>query len=113
MMKFFHNPRCRKSREALVLINEKGLDIDVVQYLKNPPSFEEFQIIIQKMRLKPIDLVRKNELLFKERFKGKEFSDDERINVLIENPKLIERPILVTENAAIIGRPPEDVLKVL
>lgn len=109
MMKIYHNPRCRKSRETLALIEEEGVDYEVVEYLKEIPSKEELNQLLAKLNMKPEDLLRKGEKVFKENFKGKKFADEEWIQIMIENPKLIERPIVVKGNKAVIGRPPETV----
>lgn len=108
-MKIYHNPRCRKSRETLAILKEKGADFEVVEYLKNTPTKDELKMVLSLLQVKPIDIIRKGESIFKEQFKGKDFSDEEWLNILIENPKLIERPIVITEKQAVIGRPPENV----
>ena len=109
MIQIYHNPRCRKSREALDLLETAGVDLEVIEYLKVPLSAEELKAILDKLEISPVDLVRKGEAVYKEKFKGNEYSDDEWINIMIENPKLIERPIAVKVDEAIIGRPPENV----
>lgn len=108
-MKILHNPRCRKSRETLEIIQEQNLDVQIIEYLKNTPSKEELKRIINLLKIQPFDLIRKGEQEFKDNFKGKELSDDEWINVMVTYPKLIERPIVFTANKAVIGRPPENV----
>lgn len=113
MLKIYHNPRCSKSRETLELINEKGEEVEVVEYLKNNPSKKELKDILMKLNLKPEQIVRKTEKIYKEKLKGMKFSDEEWLQVLIENPILIERPIVVKNNRAVIGRPPENVLKLM
>ena len=112
-MIIYHNPRCRKSRETLQLIKDKGITVEIVEYLNT--SLSEFQLkdILSKLGMKAIEIVRKGEPVFKENFKGKDFSEDQWIRILAENPILIERPIVVKENEAVIGRPPENVLKLL
>ncbi len=112
-MKIYHNPRCRKSREGLAILKEITTDFEIVEYLKNPPSFEELSELIKKLNIKPIELVRKNEAIWKENYKGKELSDKEIIKAMAENPKLIERPIVITETKAIVGRPPEIIKTIL
>ena len=112
-MKIYHNPRCRKSREGLAILQEMNKDFEIVEYLKNPPSFEELSKLIKKLNIKPIELVRKNEAIWKENYKGKELTDDEIIKAMTENPKLIERPIVITEKTAIVGRPPEIIRTIL
>ncbi len=109
----YHNPRCSKSRQALSLLESKGNKPIVVEYLKNPLTTEQLSQIINELNIKPIDLVRKNESIWKENYKGKELSDDEIIKVMISNPILIERPIVSSSKGAAVGRPPENVLSVL
>jgi arsenate reductase len=110
-LKIYHNPRCQKSRQTLELIRSKGQEPEIVEYLKDVPTKKELELILAKLHLKPTDILRTKEQLFKEKFKGKKFTDDEWIAVMIENPVLIERPIVVKGNKAVIGRPPENVLE--
>lgn len=112
-MKIYHNPRCQKSRETLKLINDAGVHVEIVEYLKNTPSKEELQDLISKLGITPVQLLRKSESVFKESYKGKEFSDEEWVEIMIENPKLIERPIVVDGEKAVLGRPPENVKELL
>ncbi len=112
-MKIYHNPRCAKSRETLALITKAGKDFEIVEYLKTPPSFAELKDLLVRLHLKPEQILRKSEALFKERFKDKKFNDDEWITIMTENPILIERPIVVKGNKAVLGRPPENVLTLL
>jgi arsenate reductase len=109
----YHNPRCSKSRQALSLLESKGNKPIVVEYLKNPLTTEQLSQIINELNIKPIDLVRKSESIWKENYKGKELSDDELIEAMISNPKLIERPIVSSSKGTVVGRPPENVLSVL
>ncbi|MDH5655980.1 MAG: arsenate reductase (glutaredoxin), partial [Spirochaetia bacterium] len=102
-MKILHNPRCSKSRQALTALQEKGAEIEIVEYLKNPPSAAALKKILKLMGKKPEEIIRKNEALFKEKYKGKTFKDDEWIKILAENPVLIERPIVYTEKKAVLG----------
>lgn len=108
-MIIYHNPRCRKSRETLALIHEAGLVPTIVKYLEDPPSFQEIERILMQLGKRPIEIIRKGEAIYKEHFKGKELSDQEWIQAMIEHPKLIERPIVVEGERAVIGRPPENV----
>lgn len=112
-MEIFHNPRCSKSRQALSLLHEKGANPEIVLYLETPPSEEELKEILSKLNVRPEELVRKGETLYKENFKDQKFTDDEWIKILSENPKLIERPIMINGDKAVIGRPPENVLEIL
>ena len=112
-MKIYHNPRCSKSRQTLSLIKEKGVEVEIIEYLKVIPSEKELNSIIKLLGIKPEKLLRKGEADYKENFKGKILSDDEWISAMVQYPKLIERPIVVSDNKAILGRPPENVLDLL
>ncbi|MBL0012429.1 MAG: arsenate reductase (glutaredoxin) [Flavobacterium sp.] len=105
MVTIFHNPRCGKSRECLAFLNQEKEDIDVVNYLVNPPTFEELSSIIQVLRIKPIELVRQKESIWISDFKHKSMSDSEVIQAMVQHPILIERPIVINENKAVIARP--------
>jgi len=108
-----HNPRCRKSREAVNFLNEQGHEVEIIEYLKELPSRSELELLLAKLNLKPHDLIRTGELVYKERFKGKKFNDDEWLDIIIEHPKLIERPIVIRGNKAVIGRPIERVIELV
>lgn len=112
-IKIYHNPRCGKSRDTLKLLESKGIKPEIVLYLENPPTKTELKEIINLLGIKPIDLIRKGESEFKENYKGKALSDDEWIDAMLEFPKLIERPIVITNGKAALGRPPENVLEIL
>jgi arsenate reductase len=107
----YHNARCSKSREALALLTEKGIETEVVEYLKTPLTKKVLKNLLMKLNLKPIDIIRTNEDIFKKKFKGKNFKDEEWIQILIENQTLLQRPIVVDEYKAVIARPPESVLE--
>ena len=109
----YHNPRCGKSRETLKLLNERGENVQVIEYLKYCPSFDDLKVIISKLGLKPAEIIRKGEKIYKEQYKGKDLTDDEWIQAMIENPILIERPIVVKDGKAAVGRPAENVLDIL
>ncbi|WP_438977330.1 arsenate reductase (glutaredoxin) [Polaribacter sp.] len=111
MIKIYHNPRCRKSREGLQILENSGKEFEIIKYLEDIPSEEELTKIIKILNINPIQLVRKNEKVWKENYKGKDLSDHEIVNAMIENPKLIERPIVINNNKAVIGRPPETILE--
>lgn len=113
MIKIYHNPRCGKSREGLQILENSGKDFEVIKYLENVPSFEELKSIIEKLGIKPIDLVRQKEKIWIENFKGKTMSDNETISAMISNPILIERPIVVNGNKVAIGRPPQNIAEIL
>jgi len=108
-MKIYHNPRCTKSRETLQLLKDNNIEIEIVEYLKEVPTYKEIEVLLQKLNMKAIDLVRRGEPVFKEKFKGKNFEEEEWIQLMTEYPKLIERPIVVRGNKAVIGRPPSNV----
>ena len=109
----YHNPRCRKSREALSFLEEKAYKIIIVEYLKDLLSKEELKLLLEDLSIKPIELVRKNESIWKQQFKGKDLSDTAIIEAMIQNPKLIERPIVKSKKGAVIGRPLERVQEVI
>lgn len=113
MIKIYHNPRCRKSREGLQIVEESGQDFEIVKYLDDVPSKEELSTLIEKLGISLLDLVRKNEAIWKENYKGKTLSDEEVISAMVKNPKLIERPIVVNGNRAVLGRPPEQIKSIL
>jgi arsenate reductase len=108
-----HNPRCNKSREALSLLQEENCEIEIIEYLKTIPTKKELKTILSKLGLKAVNIVRKKETLYLEKFKNKTFTNEEWIQLLIENPILIERPIVIDGYKAIIGRPPELVIDLL
>ena len=113
MIQILHNPRCGKSREGLAILEESGKEFEIIKYLENNPSKKELQEIIKKLNVEPLKLVRQNETIWKDNFKNKNLSDDEIINAMIENPILIERPIVINGNKAIIGRPPTDIITII
>jgi arsenate reductase len=113
MIKIYHNNRCSKSREACSILQESGEEFETIEYLKTPPSEKDIKELLKKLGLKASDIVRKGELLYKEKFATKKLSESEWIKVLSENPILIERPIVVKGKMAVIGRPPEKVLELL
>lgn len=109
----YHNPRCSKSRETLALLSDKGLDPIVIEYLKEPPSADELRAILKKLKMSPRDLMRKGEAVYKELgLDDAKFDDDGLIRAMVENPILIERPIVVYGGKAKIGRPPASVLDI-
>ena len=113
MIKIYHNNRCSKSRLGLGAIEASGKEFEIVKYLEDIPSKEELKNIISLLSIKPIELVRKNEAIWKEKFKGKDLTDSEIIDAMLEYPKLIERPIVVNGNKAVIGRPTENILNII
>ena len=110
----YHNPRCSKSRQTLEILNQQDVDTEIVLYLENPPSAEEVASILEKLGLSSRDIIRKGEEEYKLlNIKDQSLTESELITFMSENPKLIERPIVVKDDKAIIGRPPENVLSLL
>ena len=112
-MKIYHNPRCSKSRQTLEIIKKTKKEFEIVEYLKDSLSISELELIIEKLGITALELVRKNELIWKENYKGKNLSDKEIVRAMIENPKIMERPIVVNGEKAVLGRPPKNVLKII
>jgi len=108
MIKIYHNPRCKKSRAGLKYLEAKDADFEVVEYLKHPVSEDEFKDILMKLNLKPQEMIRTQEDIYKKQFKGKNFTDEEWIKIMVENPKLIKRPIVVKDYKAVWADPPEN-----
>ncbi|TWU40251.1 Arsenate reductase [Novipirellula aureliae] len=114
MTTVFHNPRCSKSRAAVEFLESRGIDFDVVKYSETPPSKKEIAKIVKMLGIKPVQLVRKGEKLFKELKLGdQELSDFQWIEIFAANPTLIERPIVVHGGRAAIGRPLENIVEIL
>ena len=110
----YHNPRCSKSRQTLEILNQQDVSTEVVLYLENPPSTEEIASILQKLGLDPRDVIRKGEEEYKLlNLKDQSLTKNELITFMSENPKLIERPIVIKGDKAVIGRPPENVLSII
>jgi arsenate reductase (glutaredoxin) len=109
----YHNPRCSKSRETLALLEEHGVKPRIVEYLKTPPSAAELKTILTALGMKPEQLVRKGEEIYKSEYAGKTLTDAQWITALTQHPVLIERPIVVKGSQAALGRPPENALKLL
>jgi len=109
----YHNPRCRKSREALKYLQDKKYDFEIRDYIKNLLSVEETLDLIDSLKIKPIELVRKNEAIWKENFKNKDLDDNQIINALSKYPKLIERPIVTKGKSSIIAKPIDKLLNFL
>lgn len=110
----YHNPRCTKSRQTLQLLRDRGIEPKIIEYLKTPPTAAELDSILQKLNLEPRDLMRKKEAEYKAT--GMDNPDLDRqalINGMIATPKLIERPIVLANDKAALGRPPENVLTIL
>ncbi len=109
----YHNPRCSKSRQTLTILEEKGIKPKIINYFEKILTFYDLKALILLLNVKPIELVRTKEIIWQEQFKGKELSDDEIIQAMVDNHKLIERPIVVNGIRALICRPPEKVLELI
>ncbi|MDO5654553.1 MAG: arsenate reductase (glutaredoxin) [Flavobacteriaceae bacterium] len=113
MIQIYHNPRCSKSREALDLLRNKNVDFEEIHYLKVGLSLEELKNILQKLDMKPMHLVRSKEKIWQEEFAGKNLSEDEIINAMILYPQLMERPVVIHNQKAVIARPAEKMDEIL
>lgn len=113
MVKIYHNPRCGKSRGALKILHERGENVTIVEYLKDCPDANQIRDILKKLGMPAVDLIRKGEKIFKENYKGKELSEEEWIDAMVKYPILIERPIVIKDEKAVVGRPPEKVDEIL
>jgi arsenate reductase (glutaredoxin) len=109
MYTVYHNPRCKKSRAGLEYVKSKTSDVEVIEYLKDPFTEEELKKLLMKLNKKPVDMIRTQEAIYRSDFKGRNFTDDEWIKIMIENPKLIKRPIVVKNNKAVWGDPVEEI----
>ena len=114
-IKIYHNPGCSKSRQTKSILDEKNLDYQIIEYLDQPPSVGELTEILEMLDKSPLELMRTGEELFKELglSKSDERADQEWIKIMVENPRLIERPIVINNKKAALGRPPADVLDIL
>lgn len=114
VLSIFHNPRCSKSRKTLEIIEGQNIEVEIILYLQDPPSVSELNSLLEKLGMKPSDLVRKGESIIKELdIDLSNISNDDLISIMVEHPILIERPIVFNETSAIIGRPPENVQELL
>ena len=109
----WHNPRCSKSRQALALLEAAGVNPEVVKYLENPPAKTELEAALKKLQISPAELVRREEAVFKTLMLSEKSSDQEWISAMVNNPILIERPVIMNDDRAVIGRPPENVRELL
>lgn len=109
-----HNPRCSKSRQTLALLQENGVEPNVIKYLETPPSEQQLKVIIQNLGVAPRDIMRKKEAEYKEcGLDNTDLSDEQMIGLMVKNPKVIERPIVFNDKVAAVGRPPENVLELI
>jgi arsenate reductase len=113
MATIYHNPRCAKSRQTLALLQTKGIDPDIILYLEHPPTRSLLVQLIEQLGIRAEQLVRKSETEFKEHYADRELSEDDFIDAMLCYPKLIERPIVVIDKRAVLGRPPENVLALI
>jgi len=114
MVDIYHNPRCSKSRQTLALLEENGVTPNIIEYLKQPPTADTLKKLLSQLEIPARDLLRKSEAIYKElKLSDKTLSDAQLIQAMVKNPKLIERPIVINNNKAKIGRPPEAVLEIL
>lgn len=109
MLTIYHNPRCRKSREGLAILEDSGKEFQTRLYLKEPLSKAELKSLVQQLGIAAIDLVRTNEKVWKSDYKGKDLSEGEVLDAMLANPVLIERPVVSDGRKAVIGRPPENI----
>jgi len=107
MIKILHNNRCSKSRCGLEIVKNSGKDYEIVNYLVDTPTIEDIKNILKLLNIEPIALIRTNEAIWKDNYKGLTLTDEEVINAMVKHPKLIERPIVINGDKAVIGRPPE------
>ena len=113
MIKIYHNPRCTKSRQGLEVLEKSGEQFEIVKYLENIPTKEELRKVLGYLNIPAENLVRKNEAIWKENYRGKKLSQEETLDAMIQYPKLIERPIVIKDNRAVIGRPTERIYDLL
>ena len=109
----YHNARCSKSRSACALVAEAGVDAEIVSYLETPPTGAELRELLRKLGMKPSELIRRGEPVFAEQYAGRELSEDEAFEALLAHPILMERPIVVRGDRAVVARPPERVRELL
>jgi arsenate reductase len=113
MIQVYHNQRCGKSRNCLLFLKDSNIEFEIINYLETPPTFEELKVLLQKLKITPAELVRQKEKIWVEKYKGINLSEDEIIQAMIENPILIERPIVIKGNQATIGRDLDNVVPFL
>lgn len=109
MITIYHNPRCGKSREGVKVLEASGKEFEVREYLKESLTEAELASLLEKLGMAPMELVRTDEKVWKENYRGRDLSDKELIRVMVENPKLIQRPIVEKENTAVVGRPASNI----
>jgi len=112
-VEIYHNPRCSKSRQTLEILTQHGIEPTIVEYLKQPPSADDLKAILAALNINAHALLRVKEAEYKEHNLSPDSSEDDIINAMINSPKLIERPIVINDGKARIGRPPEAILEIL
>ncbi|WP_029038706.1 arsenate reductase (glutaredoxin) [Salinimicrobium xinjiangense] len=113
MITIYHNSRCKKSREGLKTLEASGEEFEVREYLKEPLTENELSSLLKKLNFAPIELIRTEEKIWKEEYRDRDLKDEELVRVMVENPKLIQRPIVEKANSAVVGRPAENIEKLL
>lgn len=113
MIKIYHNPRCKKSREGVAFLEEAKVEFEIVKYLEDNFTLETLTETLQKLNITPDQLIRKTEAIWKSEYKGKQLSDQDLIQAMIQHPKLIERPIVVNQNKAVVARPTDALQEIL
>ncbi|MHC6199291.1 arsenate reductase (glutaredoxin) [Elizabethkingia miricola] len=112
-IQILHNSRCSKSREALQYLENQNIGFELINIIQNPLNKQEVTSVLQKLGMKAEDLVRKSDALFKEKYAGQELDEEDWVNVLVDNPTLIQRPVVIRDNKAVIGRPLENIVDFL
>ena len=113
MLRIYHNPQCKKSRAGLKFLQESGKDFEIVSYMKTMFTEKELEKLLVKLNKKPSDVVRKQEDYYKQNLKGKNFEDHEWIRIILQNPKLLQRPVVESSYKAVIGDPVENIIPLL
>lgn len=111
MLKIYHNNRCKKSRAGLQFLTDRELEPEIIEYLKTPLTEKELKKLLMKLNKTAFEMIRTQEAIYKSNFKGKNFTNDEWVKIIIENPKLLKRPIVETNKAAVWGDPAEEIKK--
>lgn len=112
-IRIYYNPRCSKCRDTVALVTERGYATELIEYLVTPPGKEELRQLLQQLGMKPLELIRQGEEVFKQNYTGRTLSDEEWLEAMLAHPVLIERPVVVRGNKAVVARPPEKVLALL
>ncbi|MDB4297142.1 arsenate reductase (glutaredoxin) [Flavobacteriaceae bacterium] len=113
MIKIYHNPRCTKSRQGVAFLEENKVEFEIIKYLNEPFTESSLKEVLLQLEMTPMELVRKTEAIWKSDYKGKELTDAELVTAMVNNPKLIERPIVVHNNKAVVARPTEKISDIL